>query len=205
MGPTAAIGNGCQCWTCRRHWTTRPVPGKSRRQRDRASWGGRWGLHGQPLPSESNQIASWKPFRAADLTRRDNSHNRHMHTEYCHLPYGKSSAAVPYVDIVCSIRLNAIRCKSDARFGLSQALLRWCRCPFLFFFASGRWQKEDSILHFSGGRGDYTGPVEKLSSTAHCPAQCPRFCCRLGLAGLTHGMAWQGRATGAILYGLWTT
>lgn len=162
MGPTAAIGNGCQCWTCRRHWTTRPVPDKSRRQPDRASWGGRWGLHGQPLPSESNQIASWKPYRAADLTRRDNSHNRHMQGSlpaYCQLLIANClvEGNWRYVDIVCSIRMNAIRCKCDARLGFLQSTLHQYRCLFCF------WPLAKRRFHFpfSGGRGDYTGPDEE--------------------------------------------
>ena len=38
-----------------------------------------------------------------------------------------------YVDIVCSIRMNAIRCKCDARLGFLQSTLHQYRCLFCFW------------------------------------------------------------------------
>lgn len=120
------------------HWA---VPDTSRRQPDRASGEGVGAslaaapvrIARSPAGSRSGQQISLAETTATIGTCRKVC----QHTEYCHLPYGKSSAAVPYVDIVCSIR-----CKSDARFGLSQALLRRCRCPFLFFLLLAAGKKK---------------------------------------------------------------
>ncbi len=90
-----------------------------------------------------------------------------------------------------------------ARLGVLQSLLHQSVSVLFFVFASGCWEKEGVHFPFSGGRGDYTGPVEELSNSGthtaphrtapHCLAA---VCCRLGLTDLTHGMTLAGQGNG---------
>jgi hypothetical protein len=72
----------------------------------------------------------------------------------------------------------------------------------LFFFLLLADGKKKVPFPFSGGRGDYTGPL-RCCSAPHRIIALPTVCCRPGLADLTHGMAGQAEQWG--LYGLWTT